>query len=109
MYLRSSDKSIWVQDKTIVEVFKKLIGLTYKLLPMKEKDDINWESTLDTLIQSIAGMKRLIAGQSEKIFVLLLCKLQGLHDQVIKQNFTIFRRTIFQSITLLNKLKEKYQ
>lgn len=109
MYLKSSDKSIWVQDKTIVEVFKKLIGLTYKLLPMKEKNDNNWESTLDTLIQSIAGMKRLIAGQNEKIFVLLLCKLQGLHDQVIKQNFTIFRRTIFQSITLLNKLKEKYQ
>lgn len=108
MYLTSSNKSIWIQDQTIVGVFEKFIGLTYKLLPMRQNNNTNWESTLDTLLQSIAGLKRLISGQNEKTFVLLLCKLQGLHDQVIKQNFAIFRRTIFQSISLLNKLKGIY-
>lgn len=109
MYLNNLNKPVWVQNTTIVEVFEKLVGLTYKLLPMREQGNVNWESTLDTLLQSIVGLKRLISGQDEKTFVLLLCKLQGLHDQVIKQNFSIFRRTIFQSISLLNKLKDAYK
>ena len=106
MYLSAINKSFWVQDNTIKEIYKKLIDLTYKLLPMKENNDTNWEITLDTLIQSIVGLRRLISGQGEKNFILLLCKLQGLHDQVIKQDLPIFRRTIFQSINLLNKLEE---
>ena len=55
---------------------KRLINQTYKLLPNRE-ENIDWQKPLETIIEELAGMDRLLNGQHEILFT-LLCKLEGL-------------------------------
>ena len=88
-----------VIDKEAMHVnIQKLINQVYKLLPMKD-----WCKLLETLIEQISGMKRLITGQ-DSLFFLLLCKLEGLFNLKSNEDFSLFRRTIFECLNLLNNL-----
>ena len=94
-----------VIDKEAVHVnIQKLINQVYKLLPMKEQEK-DWCKLLETLIEQISGMKRLIKDQ-DSLFFLLLCKLEGLFNLKSNKDFSLFRRTIFECLNLLNNLDE---
>lgn len=83
---------------------KRIINQVYKLLPMREEGR-DWEKPLQTLIEQLSGMKRLIDGQDD-LFFLILCKMEGLFSLNKKEDMAIYRRIIFECLGLLNTLEQ---
>ena len=65
---------------------------------MREHEE-DWEKQLDTVILEIAGLNEIFAGSA---FLQLLSKLEGL--RVEETNFELYRKTIFECISLLQEL-----
>lgn len=59
----------------------------------------NWEKQLNTVILEVAGLNEIFIG---KEFLQLLCKLEGL--KVKETSFELYRKTIFECISLLQEL-----
>ena len=94
-------------NTTIEESLIRLVNLTYKLLPMREENE-NWEKTLETIIEEFSGMDRVLIDQHDILFT-LLCKLEGLFLLNEEESFSLYRRTIFECISLINELKKRCQ
>lgn len=91
-------------SRTIVQNdIKRIVNQIYKLLPMREEKK-DWQKPLQTIIQELAGMKRLFLGQQEQSFFILLCKLEGMFELVQSIDFDLYRRTIFECLSLLNQI-----
>ena len=90
------DFEVSVEDVTIS--VKRLTNQLWKLIPMREHDE-NWPRQLDTVILEIAGLNELLSGPH---FLQLLSKLEGLKVQ--ETNFELYRKTVFESISLLQEL-----
>ena len=83
------------------EVKKEIVRLTnqmWKLIPMRENGE-NWDKQLETVIVDIAGKDEIFLHNSH--FLQLLSKLEGL--RVIDVEFSIYRKTVFECINLLNE------
>ena len=93
-----------IENNTIDNNIKKLTNQIYKLLPSRE-ENLDWESPLETIMVELAGMDRLFIGQ-QNIFFSLLCKLEGLFTLTNEDDFLLFRRTIFECLSLVGALKE---
>ena len=65
---------------------------------MREHEE-DWEKQLDTVILEIAGLNEIFIAPH---FLQLLCKLEGLKAQ--ETSFELYRKTIFESISLLQEL-----
>lgn len=63
----------------------------------------DWQKPLQTLIEELSGMKRLLSGQDD-LFFLILCKLEGLFSLNRNDDMPIYRRIIFECLGLLNTL-----
>ena len=94
-------------NTTIEESLIRLVNLTYKLLPMREENE-NWEKTLETIIEEFSGMDRVLIDQHDILFP-LLCKLEGLFLLNEEESFPLYRRTIFECLSLINELKKRCQ
>lgn len=79
----------------------RLINQIYKLLPQREEEK-DWKTPLSTIIEELLGMIDLL--DQEKLFS-LLCKLQGLNHLEQEEDFPLYRRIIFECLTLLNEIK----
>ena len=79
-------------EKTI----KRLTNQMWKLIPMKENNE-DWEKQLDTVILEIAGLNEIFAENPQ--FLQLLAKLEGV--KVSNPEFGIYRKTVFEAISLL--------
>ena len=79
----------------------RLINKIYKLLPQREEEK-DWKTPLSTIIEELLGMIDLL--NQEKLFS-LLCKLQGLNHLEQEEDFPLYRRIIFECLTLLNEIK----
>lgn len=89
------------------DVIKKyVIRLTnqlWKLIPMRENNE-DWEKQLDTVIIEIVGLKEVFS--LNPLFIQLLAKLEGL--KIVKDmDFSLYRKTIFETINLLQELKNE--
>lgn len=87
------------------EINKEVIRLTnqlWKLIPMRENGE-EWEKQLATVIIDIAGKDEIFLHNSQ--FLQLLSKLEGL--RVIDVEFSIYRKTVFECINLLNEIIKK--
>ena len=93
-----------INNETIVNNLKKLINQTYKLLPNRE-EGIDWMTPLSTIIEEIAGMNMLFNNDLSPDTLTLLSKLEGLKT-LDKDDFFNFRRTIFECLSLMNKVKD---
>ena len=83
------------------EVKKEIVRLTnqmWKLIPMRENGE-EWDKQLETVIIDIAGKNEIFICNSH--FLQLLSKLEGL--RIIDVDFSIYRKTIFECINLLNE------
>lgn len=98
--------NINIDNSVIVDRLQNLINQIYKLLPMRE-EGAEWEKPLDTILQQLAGMQRLMEGGFPEIFFPLLNKLEGLYSLITEEEFLCYRRTIFECLGLMNDLKEK--
>ena len=83
---------------------KRNINLIYKLLPMREEGS-DWTKPLETIIEELCGMEKLLNDHTV-IFFTLLCKLEGLFSLIDAEDFSLYRRTIFECLGLLNNIKE---
>lgn len=93
-----------IENNSIYFNITKIINQVYKLLPMRQEGQ-DWQKPLQTLIEELSGMKRLISGQ-DNLFFLILCKLEGLFNLKEKKDMQLYRRIIFESLNLLNSLKD---
>ena len=94
-----------ISEEALENNLKRIINQVYKLLPNREEGN-DWEKPLSTLIEEIAGMDRLLL-ENHEIFFCLLCKLEGMLTLTREEDFLLFRRTIFECLSLLSELKKK--
>lgn len=98
------NSGVEIEIQAIIFNIKRIINQVYKLLPMREEGR-DWEKPLQTIIEEISGMKRLIIGQDD-LFFLILCKMEGLFSLHRQEDMNIYRRTIFECLSLLNSLNQ---
>lgn len=86
-------------DAEVIEKdVQRLTNQLWKLIPMREHNE-DWGKQLDTVIIEIAGLNEIFMGP---VFLQLLSKLEGL--KVKESTFELYRKTIFESISLLQEL-----
>lgn len=95
--------NLTVSEEIVRKSIKRIINLTYKLLPTREEGG-DWKKPLETIIEELVGMNDLFLDQQDKIFV-IICKLQGIFNLTEKDDFQLYRRTIFECLSLLNGLE----
>ena len=91
-------------DNSAIEVnLKRITNQIYKLLPVREEGG-DWETPLQNLIYEIIGMKMLWIDQP-RLFS-LLCKMESLSALKDENQFFIFRRMIFECLSLLGDIRK---
>lgn len=91
---------IEIEKEVINGNLKRITNQIYKLLPTRE-EGINWELPLETIMEELSGMQRLLE-QSE--YLTLLSKLEGLFTLKEQEDFFLYRRTIFECLGIVNNL-----
>lgn len=97
---------IEINDKAISYRLQNLINQIYKLLPIRQ-EGIKWQKPLETIIEELVGMQKLMLNNYSEIFFPLLNKLEGLYSLTKQQDFSCYRRIIFECLGLINELQEK--
>ena len=97
--------NIKILDKAIFNRLQNLINQVYKLLPIREQQG-DWEKPLQTILEQLAGMQRLMNNNYSEIFFPLLSKLEGLYSLIDDEDFSCYRRTIFECLGLMNELQK---
>ena len=95
---------IEISNEAVIKNIDRLTNLIFKLLPSREEDN-EWIIPLQNLIVEVAGMKNLL--NDETILFTLLCKLESLLTLTGEDDFYLFRKVIFECLSLLNSLKTK--
>lgn len=91
-------------EQIIKNDIKRIINQIYKLLPTREEKS-DWEKPLRTIIEELVGMKRLFLDFEEEKFFILLCKLEGMLILTEEKDFSLYRRTIFECLSLLGEIR----
>lgn len=78
---------------------RRLTNQLWKLIPMKEHEE-DWKKQIDTVIIELIGLNEIF---NKFVLLQILTKLEGLKltDNV---QFVIYRKTVFESISLLQEL-----
>lgn len=97
--------NISLSEQIIKNDIRRIINLIYKLLPLREEKE-DWIKPLQTIIEELVGMKRMFIDFEEEKFFILLCKLQGLLVLTDEKDFLLYRRTIFECLSLLGEIKQ---
>jgi hypothetical protein len=86
-------------DKEVINTtVRRLTNQLWKLIPMREHEE-DWSKQLETVTLEIAGLNEIFMNPQ---FLQLLSKLEGLRTQ--ETNFELYRKTVFESISLLQEL-----
>lgn len=81
----------------------RLTNQLWKLIPMREHEE-NWQGQLDSVVIELAGLNEIFPQPvSDNKFLILLSKLEGL--RVEETTFELYRKTVFESISLLRGLR----
>ena len=83
---------------------KRLTNQLWKLIPMRENKE-DWEKQLQTVTLEIAGLNEVFLSFPQ--FLQLLSKLEGL--QQTETEFDFYRKTVFESINLLQEINRVAQ
>lgn len=79
---------------------QRLTNQVWKLIPMRENNE-DWKRQLDNVLIEIVGLNEIFEGPS---FLQALSKLEGIRVQ--ETDFELYRKTVFETITSLQKLKK---
>lgn len=93
--------NIDVEDSTVKENLSRIGNQIYKALCLREEEK-EWKKPIETLSVELLGMNKLFP-DNNTLFS-LVCKLQGITDDTI--DFMMYRRTIFECCSLVNKIKD---
>ena len=89
-----------ISTANIAVDINRLTNQLWKLIPMRENGE-DWESQLNTAIIELAGLNEIF--NIDEQYLILLSKLEGL--KVLEIDFPIYRKTVFESISLLRSIK----
>ena len=92
---------IIIPDAVLISDINRLTNQLWKLIPMRENKE-DWLSHLNYLIVELAGLNELCSNTDEK-FLILLSKLKGL--QIEDTTFQVYRKTVFECISLLREMR----
>ena len=89
-----------LSNNDIVLYFYRLINKIYKLMPLKENKDRNYEKYLQKLIKQLTGGDSLII--SDSLFIEIIFNLESLseiddielHNSIVKENISICQSVI---------------
>ena len=84
----------------VVADINRLTNQLWKLIPMRENGE-DWENQLQTAIIELVGLNEVL--NLDEQFLILLSKLEGL--KVAEIDFSIYRKTVFECISLLRSIK----
>lgn len=101
MYLKNG---IEIDCENVQINLKRIINQVYRLLPTREEGG-DWIKPLQTVLEELYGMDRVLIGHHQVFFV-ILCKMEGLLLLTRDEDFSLYRRVIFEVLSLLNSLKE---
>ena len=87
-----------IDNNLINTNINRLTNQIWKLIPMRENEE-DWLSQLNTVIIELTGLGQIF---NDSQYLILLSKLEGLKN--IEIEFTIYRKTVFEAITLLRGL-----
>ena len=90
-----------IPEETIEFNINRLTNQIWKLIPMYENNE-DWPKQLSTVIIEVAGLNEIFYFSPN--FLQALSKLEGL--LVEKIEFDIYRKTVFEIISLLQELKK---
>ena len=96
-----------IKSDSVIINLKRLTNQIYKLLPSRE-EGLDWQKPLQTIIEELSGMSRILIDQQTTLFS-LLCKLEGLFILVQEEDFSLYRRIIFECLSLLNKILNNFK
>lgn len=91
--------NIFFSEESLTKNVQRLTNQLWKLIPMREHEE-DWQKQLNTVIIEIAGLNEIFMGP---VFLQLLSKLEGL--RVTETNFDLYRKTIFECISLIQEIK----
>ena len=100
-----TEYDVEISNDIIIANLNRIQSQIFKLLPMRE-EDLEWQKPLETLVVELLGMHKLFPHLEESFS--LVCKLLGLLDKDKEEDFYLYRRTIFECCSLVNKLKEQF-
>ena len=92
---------IEISEEIIATNIKRLTNQLWKLIPMRENEE-NWVNQLETVIIEIVGLKEIFLLTPS--FLVLLSKLEGL-KAIEDLDFSLYRKTVFECITLLREIR----
>lgn len=89
-----------VEVEGIKKNISRLTNQLWKLIPMRENEE-NWSKQLDTVIIEITGLNEIFMINCE--LLQLLAKLEGLREAGLAVPFELYRKTVFECISLLQE------
>lgn len=92
-----------VKKEDIIENLNRMTNQIFKLLPLREEYG-DWKAPLETLIIELRGLTSLFDNQKDLFS--LLCKMEGMRTLDHEEDFLLFRKTIFECLGIINKVKE---
>lgn len=105
--MKLSKINIKIENSAILNNLRRLTNQIYKLLPSRE-EGLDWSTPLETIVEELSGMCEILTERQELMFS-LLCKLQGLCSLSEDKDFLLYRRTIFDCLTLMSKIMDAYK
>lgn len=96
-------------DAAVLENYlRALINLFFKILPLKESEERSLETYMKSLQAELLGCRALVTAiHEDPLFLSLVSILQYLIDHP-ESDVVFVRREVFRSISICNKLKERY-
>lgn len=91
------------ENQAIIDNINRLTNRIFKLLPSREEGG-DWRTPLNNIILEVTGMKFLWCDQP-RLFT-LLCKLETLSSLDSENDFLVFRKLIFECLSILNDIKK---
>lgn len=98
--------NIEISDEAIIENLSRILNQIFSLLPTYEEGK-DWIKPCETLIVELLGMTHLFPDQ--KNIYSLICKLSGLKELGDEIDFLLFRRSIFECCSMVDKIRQSFQ
>lgn len=95
-------RDLILEDQAVKSYLVRLTNQIYKLLPSRE-EGIDWQWSLKIIIEEIMGMKEIFISHQDKLLS-LLCKLEGMKSLNDEKDFMLYRRTIFECLSILKEV-----
>lgn len=93
---------IEIDKSAVLSNINRITNLIFKILPIREEGG-DWRAPLQTVVLELTGAKELLQYQVD-LFP-LICKLEVLKQLDGEDDFLDFRKTIFECLGIMGKIK----